>query len=61
MGKTFTRVVEFTDEELNAADDPAMVIVDRLRETAKEIDTLITPAMEGRGIDLKITMEVIVR
>jgi hypothetical protein len=58
MSTELTRVIDYTDEELSAADDPETVIMERIRAVAGELDDLITEAMQERGLDLRITLEV---
>lgn len=61
MSTELTKVVEFTDEELSERDDPVALIVERLQEASNEWDGLISEEMMNRGIDLKITMELLPR
>lgn len=61
MSTELTKVVEFTDEELSERDDPVALIVERLQEASNELYGLISEEMMNRGIDLKITMELLPR
>lgn len=65
MDENLKKVIEFTDEELTAQEDPFEYAFNhqkgKLLDALEAIDKHVTDEMMNAGMDLRITIEVVPR
>ena len=61
MTDELKRVLEFTDEELNAQYEVGDYVKEKMFKTMHELDHLVTDEMVEKGMDLRLTIELLPR